>query len=168
MPEPQRQSHEDDENGVNKEGETSQTKSAPPYCIPIQAVNPQTGVKDWTLYIRQRTLEIVGKRRQRGFALELGNTVQQAVLAPTGIFRGVTDYDREDGEEDWLVYASRPPHAYEYKSGNQVAPWKGEEVFLVFFDGDRILQMPWKWVSPDPKNSGLSIDFDRRFKERLL
>jgi hypothetical protein len=132
---------------------------------PIEAINPDTGKKDLILYIRDCTIEQT-RRKGMGAARELAFTVPAAVQSPTGIFRGVTEF--EEGDEDWLIFVARPPRAYDWKTAESVPVWKGE-VFLVFVDEDRVIRR-WYWDdASDKKNPRLPEGYDKgRFKECLL
>lgn len=132
----------------------------------IAGFDPQTG-KECPLYVDDRTIDIAG-RKGMGASLELAElvpgTVQGKWLASA--WRGVTDYDTEDGDETWTVYVSSPPYAYDHKRGIKVDPWEGE-VFLVFADGDGLIRSyGWGKSSDDPK---LPADYDQhRFGRQLL
>jgi hypothetical protein len=133
--------------------------------VAIDSVDPRTG-KPWQLFIRMKTVEKTGKKEMRGLALELGRTVPEAVQKFTAVFRGMTDYDGEDGDEDWLIYVAIPSTAYDYQTGG-TRRRKGE-VFLVFVDDDREIRR-WRWTDADPNDQRLPVDHDTgRFRERLL
>lgn len=136
-------------------------------CSPVEGVlDSQTCQKTAVLFVRAGTINLTGKKGI-GHARQLAFTVPFTVRNPNaGVFRGVTDYD-EEGDEDWLIYAAVPPHAYDLRTGESRAPWK-EEVFLVFVDEDGIIRW-WDWTKTDPLNPRRPIDHNNgRFLETLL
>lgn len=144
-----------------------QQQVMPADCRPIEgAVDPATGKKSLTLYVRNSTIDITA-RKGMGHARQLAFTVVETVQNPTGIYRGVTDDDFEEGDESWLIYGAVPPRAYDLKTGQAVSAWKGE-VFLVFVDEDLVIRR-WKWTNADPNNPRRPIDHNNgRFLETLI
>jgi hypothetical protein len=132
-------------------------------CNEVAAVNPWTGAT-FELYVRNGTVNKTA-RKGMGAAKELMYTVLHAIQKPTAVYRGVTEFD--DGDEDWLIYVTVPPYAYDHKTGDTVRAWKGE-VFLVFVDEDRVIRQ-WYWDDADPVNPRLPVNHDQgRFVEKLL
>lgn len=155
--------------GDNEAGRAKRSKSlaVPPHSVALEAVNPYDG-KTWTLWVRDRTLSIVARPKLIGRVYELTKTVRYALLHPTGVWEGVKAYDTEEGEPDWLAYASLPPCSYDYRSGAERDPPDGE-VFLVLVDGDRIIPPFWGWVDADENNPLLPADHDAgRFVRNLI
>jgi hypothetical protein len=135
-------------------------------CHAIDGIDPITR-KTRHLYIRDRMIGNTG-RKSKGHALELGRTVPHCLQHPCAVFRGMTDWDGEDGDETWLIYACIPVCAYNYATGEAMPPWK-DEIFLVFVDDDWIVRR-YKWVKVDendPKKLPDGHD-SGRFHERLL
>jgi len=146
----------------------AKAKRIPADWNPIDGIDPQTGGK-CQLYVSTDTLKQIGKKRLQGLALEFAELVPYTVQARglKNAWRGLTDWDGEDGDEDWIVYVSTPTYAYDHKRGVKVDPWKGE-VFMVFVDEDKLIRR-WGWRSADPQNPKLPEGHDkRRFKERLI
>lgn len=129
-------------------------------CRPLDAIDYRTG-KFRQLYVRVRKIEHTAKRGM-GPARELADTVKWAVLHPTAIFKGV----REEGEKDWLCYASTPSHAYDYRTGDRVSGWK-DEVFLVFANADGIIYN-WRWEKADVNNPKIPENSTSRFDEKVM
>jgi hypothetical protein len=135
-------------------------KKPPRDCVGLLAIDPNTG-KTWQLLLRHALMDWTAKRGT-GPALELGYTVPWALLHPTAIFRGL----REEGEQEWLCYASLPTEAYHYRTGQQRPAWPGQ-VFLVFVDDDHIIYT-WRWEPADPNDPRLPENYTTRFDERVL
>lgn len=154
--------------GKRSDGSRGVQKRIPRDWHEIQGLDPQTGSKNCPLYVDDRTMDLAA-RKGRGAALELAelvpNTVQGNWFASA--WKGVTDYDTEEGDEAWTVYVSTPPYAYDHKRAIKVDPWEGE-VFMVFADGDGLIRW-YGWGKADPNNPKLPIDHDQhRFGRQLL
>ncbi len=102
----------------------------------------------------------------RGAALELADTVRWSLLHPRAVFRGIRDLERDVVEDNWLCYVSLPHHAYDYKTGKKRNVWPGE-VFMVFVTDERIIY-GWYWHECDPQESHLPVDYENRFREKVI
>ncbi len=149
-------------------GEGHQQKQAivPRDWSPIQGIDPITGSK-CDLYVSARTVRNTADKKG-GAPLELAQTVTYTIQHPTAVFRGVTDWDTEDGDEDWLVYCAIPPFAFDLKTGRKLIPAWENEVFLVFVNGDFLIKW-WMWEDADELEPRLPVGHDdNRFLEKLL
>jgi hypothetical protein len=161
-----------EENGPREENEPesagAQEKPIPGDWNRINGIHPRTG-KPCQYYIQTRTLSLVGKKRSKGAALELGELVPYTIQARglKATWRGLTDWDGEEGDTDWYFIVSNPTYAYDHKSGLKCDPWKGQ-VFFVVTDGDLLIRW-WGWCDADPDDPRLPEGHDQgRFLERIF
>lgn len=101
-----------------------------------------------------------------GKAMEFKEVVTESLLSPTAIFQGLRLDHPEIDEDDWFCYVARPEYAYDYKTSHRRAAWFGE-VMLICVTSDWVVYN-WNWYKSDPNNPNLPIDFETRFRKRVL
>lgn len=101
-----------------------------------------------------------------GKALEFKEVVTESLLSPTAIFQGLRLDHPEIDEDDWFCYVARPDHAYDYRTGQRRAAWFGQ-VMLICVTSDWVVYN-WNWYKSDANNPKLPVDFETRFRKRVL
>ena len=130
----------------------------------VDAIDPNDG-GIWQVLLPDAKMDWVASGG-RGAALELADTVRWALLHPRALFHGIRDFERDISEDDWLCYVAVPKHAYDHKTGKSRPPWPGE-VFMVFVTGERVIYN-WYWDECDGGESHLPVDYENRFRQRVL
>ena len=130
----------------------------------LNAIDPTDG-KLITVQLLYDRLMVVS-RLSVGFAKEAAFTVPHVLQRPIAIFEGL----RRDEDEDprgvgWRCYCGIPPCSYRL-DGTDAPPHRGQ-VYMVFVNLDRIAYN-WRWDKADCVNPDLPINYESRFKLRLL
>jgi len=129
------------------------------------AVEPSDGTLSCEIQISFDRMQAVG-RRSMGHAKECGIILPMILAQPTAIFEGL----RKDEDEDrvgygWRCYCGVPQKSYR-SDGTEGRPYPGQ-VYLVFVNDERVAYN-WRWEKSDPDHPNLPIDYQNRFKQRLL
>lgn len=142
---------------------SEQSKTRRQY-LQIDAVDPNNG-KPTKVLISYDRLQIVAKRSM-GHAKEAAYIVPHVLQKPTAVFEGL----RQDEDEDrrgvgWRCYCGIPLHSYR-TDGSEGLPYK-KQIYLVFVNRDGIAYN-WRWEKADPSSTDLPINYQTRFKTRLI
>jgi hypothetical protein len=110
-------------------------------------------------------MQAVG-RRSMGHAKECGIILPAILQHPTAIFEGL----RQDEDEDrrgygWRCYCGIPEHAY-HSDGTSRGPYPGQ-VHLVFVN-DEGVAYNWRWERAADDDPNLPVNYEARFRKRLL
>jgi hypothetical protein len=132
--------------------------------LTLSAVNPSTGESCGVLISFDRMQAVA--RRGLGHAKECAFTVPHTLARPTAIFEGL----RRDEDEDlwgcgWRCYCAIP--ASSFRADGTEAPAYPGQVYLVFVN-DEGIAYNWRWEKSDPDDSRLPMNYQVRFKRRLL
>jgi hypothetical protein len=132
--------------------------------IQLEAVDPATG-KPCNVQISFDRMQAVG-RRSLGHASECGYILPAILQKPTAIFEGLRLDDDEDKRgAGWRCYCGIPECSYRM-DGTKGLPYPGQ-VYLVFVNQDQVAYN-WRWEKADENDATLPINYDNRFKRRLL
>lgn len=126
-------------------------------------IDPDTGQKTLTVHVTETRATHIEQRGDLA-VVEMYVFVGEAVCNPRAVYRGV----RQHGE-DWdgrLCYVGVPERRFIGKM-LPIMPAEDGDLFMVFVNPDGTAYH-WRWERPDPKNSGLPVDADRRFGKRVL
>lgn len=132
--------------------------------LAIAALNPvdQSACEVFVSYDRMQT---VG-RRSLGHVMECGYIVPAILQHPAAVFEGLRRDEDEDREgTGWRCYCGIPAHGYG-TDGAERRPYPGQ-VYLVFVNDEGIVYN-WRWEKADPHDPLLPVDYQTRFKRRLL
>ncbi len=132
--------------------------------LTIAAVNPADG-KACEVLISYERIRAVG-RRSLAHANECAHVVPAILQSPTAIFEGLRSDDDEDRRGcGWRCYCGIPAQGY-LQDGTPVRPFSGQ-VYLVFVNDEHVAYN-WRWEKADPANPRLPVDYQKRFRTRLL
>ena len=133
--------------------------------ITLMAIEPRDGTLSCEIQISYARMQAVG-RRSMGHAKECGFILPMILQSPTAIFEGI----RKDEDEDrlgygWRCYCGLPDQMFR-RDGTSAPPYPGQ-VYLVFVNDEKVAYN-WRWEKAAPDNPRLPIDYQTRFKQRLL
>jgi hypothetical protein len=129
------------------------------------AIRPEDGKPDPEVQISFERMHVVS-RRGMGHAKECAFIVPWILLHPTAIFQGLRrDHDEDQWGFGWLCYCGVPEQSY--RPDGTPAPAYHHQVYLVFVNDERVAYN-WRWEKADPDDVKLPLDFENRFKLRLL
>ncbi len=132
--------------------------------LEISAVEPKSG-KTQTIQISYNRLHNI-KKRGMGEIKCACYTVPYILQHPTSIFEGLClDEDEDARGYGWRCYCGIPEH--DYSVDGQELLSRSDRVFLVFVN-DESVAYNWVWVKCDESDSKLPINYEIRFKKRLL
>jgi hypothetical protein len=132
--------------------------------ILLSAVDPNSG-SPCQVQISFERMQAVA-RRSMGHAMECAYIVPAVLQRPTAVFEGLRLEEDEDRRGvGWRCYCGVPEFAYR-ADGSKLSPWPGQ-VFVVFVNDDRIAYN-WRWEQADDDEPALPIDYEDRFRRRLL
>lgn len=131
--------------------------------IKLQAAEPDGSTIE--VQISYERMQAVG-RRSMGHAKECGLIVPQILQRPTAIFEGLRQ-DEDEAREGygWRCYCGVPQQAF-HADGTSRSPYP-DQVYLVFVNDERVAYN-WRWEKADPDDPELPINYEERFKQRLL
>lgn len=132
--------------------------------LTISAVNPIDGTL-CEVQISQARMVTVGKRSM-AHAKECAFLVPEILQGPTAVFEGL----RSDEDEDhtgcgWRCYCGIPSQAY-HPDGTKRAAYPNQ-VYLVFVNDENVAYN-WRWERSDDDDSKLPVDYNNRFRKRLI
>ena len=130
----------------------------------VEAIDPVTGKKRPVFVSLQFTEKIA--RDGIGKAKEFAHIILPLLLTPHAVFRGLRLDHPEIDEDDWFCYVATPKGAYDYKRHALRTPWLGQVVIIPVTSEWVVYN--WCWVKCAPEDDRLPIDFQTRFKERVL
>ena len=143
------------------QSEPSQTRRQ---LLMIDAIDPISGKLSTVLMSHDRLMDISGRGTRN--AMEAKFLVPHVLKKPTSIFEGLKrDEDDDPRGVGWRCYCGTPTCSYR-TDGSEALPYHGK-VYLVFVNFDGIAYN-WRWEEADRTDPDLPIDYEERFKTRLL
>ena len=93
-------------------------------------------------------------------------TVPFVLQKPRAIFEGLCSDDDEDRRGcGWRCYCARP--AVRYMCDGEERDFPEDRVFVAFVNTEKVVYN-WRSVPNDPNDSELPMDYETRFKRRVL
>ena len=130
----------------------------------IDAIDPNNGRLFTVQMSHDRLVNVAGRGKKN--AMEAKFLVPYVLRKPTSIFEGLKEEEDDDPRGvGWRCYCGVPTCSYT-QDGNEALPYLGK-VYLVFVNHDGIVYN-WRWEESDGFNPDLPINYDSRFRERLL
>ena len=139
-------------------------KKSKRYFLSTWAINPSDG-KPYDVHITHDRMNFIA-RIGKSLIFEAAYIVPHILQNPRAIFEGL----RSDNDEDkrgygWRCYCGIPDYRYD-NHGDALPPWP-DKVFCVFVNSESIIYN-WRWEKRALEESGLPINYENRFHERLL
>jgi hypothetical protein len=134
-----------------------------PRRFAVEGVDPETGK---TCAIIVSSARIRAARRSKGQLLEAARLVPGMLQRPVAVFRGLMrDSDEPHAGFGWYCYCGVPDVAY--SQDGTPRPPRPNRVFLVFVNEEKVAYN-WYWAKSSPDRPDLPMDYQARFRERLL
>jgi hypothetical protein len=131
----------------------------------LDSIRPTDGKLEAKVQVSHARMQAVA-RRGMGQTKECGLIVPWILKNPTAIFEGVRrDDDDDDWGDGWLCYCGIPEQSFDV-AGTPGPPYRFR-VYVVFVNHENVAYN-WRWEESDPDDVKLPLNFQDRFKKRLL